>query len=268
MDEETIASTPRADGFAMPAEFDAHQATWMSWPTTRSLWDGHLDAARDEWAATARAIAAFEPLVMVCAPGQATDVRRRCGDGVEPLEMPIDDCWLRDNGPIFVRNDARGGRARPLRVQLVGREVPALRRRRTSAGAAGLALRRPPVPGAVRPRGRVVLRRRRGHPGDHGAMPPASEPEPVDVSRGDRGGPPGVPRRRRRDLAPARARRGPRHRRAHRRAGAVRPAGRRDAGGRLGSGRSRTPIASTRTGRRSRSRETRRVAPSRCSTVR
>ena len=59
-------STPRADGFAMPAEFDVHQATWMSWPTNRSLWDGHLDAARDEWAATARAVAAFEPVVMVC----------------------------------------------------------------------------------------------------------------------------------------------------------------------------------------------------------
>ena len=55
-----------ADGFTMPAEFDAHQATWMSWPTNRSLWDGHLDPARDEWAATARAVAAFEPVVMVC----------------------------------------------------------------------------------------------------------------------------------------------------------------------------------------------------------
>jgi agmatine deiminase len=98
-------STPRVDGFTMPAEFDTHQATWMSWPTNRSLWDGHLDAARDEWAATARAVAAFEPLVMVCNAGEASDVRRRCGDGVEPLELPIDDSWLRDNGPIFVRNE-------------------------------------------------------------------------------------------------------------------------------------------------------------------
>ncbi len=89
----------------MPAEFAPHQATWMSWPTSRSLWDDHLDAARDEWAATARAVAAFEPVVMVCGPGENGDVRRRCGDGVEPLEMPIDDCWLRDNGPIFVRNE-------------------------------------------------------------------------------------------------------------------------------------------------------------------
>jgi agmatine deiminase len=99
------APTPRADGFSMPAEFDEHQATWMSWPTHRSLWNGLLDAARDEWAATARAVSAFEPVVMVCNAGEAADARRRCGDGVEPLELPIDDSWLRDNGPIFVRND-------------------------------------------------------------------------------------------------------------------------------------------------------------------
>jgi agmatine deiminase len=99
------ASTPRADGFAMPAEFDEHQATWMSWPTHRSLWNGLLDAARDEWAATARAVSAFEPVLMVCNAGEAADVLRRCGDGVEPLELPINDSWLRDNGPIFVRKD-------------------------------------------------------------------------------------------------------------------------------------------------------------------
>ena len=96
--------TPRDDGFAMPAEFAPHQATWMSWPTGRSLWAGYLDAARDDWASTARAIASFEPVVMVCNPGEAADVRRRCGEGVEPLELPIDDSWLRDNGPIFLTN--------------------------------------------------------------------------------------------------------------------------------------------------------------------
>jgi agmatine deiminase len=96
-------STPRDDGFAMPAEFAPHQATWMSWPTTRELWgEDQLDEARDEWAGVANAVAAFEPVVMVCQPGAAADVRKRCGAGVEPLEAPIDDSWLRDNGPIFV----------------------------------------------------------------------------------------------------------------------------------------------------------------------
>jgi agmatine deiminase len=89
----------------MPAEFSPHQATWMSWPTRESLWHGRLDEARDEWAATARTIAAFEPVTMVCTPGEAAQVRRRCGGGVEPLELPLDDSWLRDNGPIFVTNE-------------------------------------------------------------------------------------------------------------------------------------------------------------------
>lgn len=96
--------TPRDDGFAMPAEFSPHQATWMSWPAREDLWGGRLDDAKDEWAATARAIGAFEPVTMVCDPGQAGDVRNRCGSAAEPLEVPIDDSWLRDNGPIFVTN--------------------------------------------------------------------------------------------------------------------------------------------------------------------
>jgi len=98
------AAKPRDDGFAMPAEFSPHQATWISWPARGDLWGGRLDEAKDEWAATARAIAGFEPVTMVCDPGQAEDVRNRCGSGVEPLEVPIDDSWLRDNGPIFVSN--------------------------------------------------------------------------------------------------------------------------------------------------------------------
>jgi agmatine deiminase len=90
----------------MPAEFAPHQATLMAWPARVSWWGAMIDRAKDEWAAVARAIAAFEPVTMVCPPGEAGQVRRRCGEGVEPLELPIDDSWMRDNGPIFVTNDA------------------------------------------------------------------------------------------------------------------------------------------------------------------
>ena len=37
-------------------------------------------------------------------PGSADEVRGRCGSGVGPLELPIADSWMRDNGPIFVAN--------------------------------------------------------------------------------------------------------------------------------------------------------------------
>jgi agmatine deiminase len=96
---------PRADGFAMPAEFAPHQATLMAWPARVDLWGATLDRAKDEWAAVARAVTAFEPVTMVCPPGGSREVGDRCGAGVEPLELPIDDSWMRDNGPIFVKNE-------------------------------------------------------------------------------------------------------------------------------------------------------------------
>jgi agmatine deiminase len=99
------AGTPRADGFRMPAEWERHEACLMSWPTRRSLWGNDLDRAYDEYAGVARAVAAFEPVVMVCNPGDEQMVRDRCGRAVDPVPFPIDDSWMRDNGPIFVVNE-------------------------------------------------------------------------------------------------------------------------------------------------------------------
>jgi agmatine deiminase len=33
-------------------------------------------------------------------------VHRRCGTGITPIEIPINDSWSRDSGPNFVRNDS------------------------------------------------------------------------------------------------------------------------------------------------------------------
>jgi agmatine deiminase len=101
--------TPAAAGFAMPPEWAPHAATLMAWPCRAALWGDLLAAAKADYAAMIRAVAAFEPVLVVCPPGQATEVRDACGgttSEVEVLEIPIDDSWTRDNGPIFVRNAA------------------------------------------------------------------------------------------------------------------------------------------------------------------
>ncbi len=88
----------------MPAEWTAHERTLMAWPCRTELWGELLPDARRDHAAVARAIAAFEPVTMVANPGeQATGARVACGEGIEVLELPIDDSWLRDSGPIFAR---------------------------------------------------------------------------------------------------------------------------------------------------------------------
>jgi agmatine deiminase len=103
-------STPREDGLRMPAEWAPHQATLMEWPTiTRAeFWGDLFESAKADFATMANAVAAFEPVVMVSDPSQAAEARAMCGEGVEILPIPIDDSWMRDNGPIFV-TDEHGG---------------------------------------------------------------------------------------------------------------------------------------------------------------
>ena len=86
----------------MPAEWTLHECCLMAWPTRPELWHGQYEAVTVEYAAVAQAIARFEPVLMVAAPGLGNDARRRCGSNVEVIELPIDDSWLRDSGPIFV----------------------------------------------------------------------------------------------------------------------------------------------------------------------
>ena len=95
--------SPAAAGFRMPPEWAPHAGCLMAWPSRPELWGDRIaDAVRD-YAAVAQAIAAFEPVLMVCNPGLAADVRARCGPGVTPVEIPINDSWTRDSGPVFVR---------------------------------------------------------------------------------------------------------------------------------------------------------------------
>ena len=103
-------TTPLDDGLRMPPEWGPHQATLMAWPTItrREFWGELFARAKEDWATVANAVAAFEPVVMAADPAQASEARAKCGDGVEILPMPIDDSWMRDNGPIFV-TDASGG---------------------------------------------------------------------------------------------------------------------------------------------------------------
>jgi agmatine deiminase len=94
-------------GSQMPPEWAPHERTVMAWPTTArvdQLWHGELDAARDAHATVARSIARFEPVLVIANAGDVEDAARRCGPDVEVVHIPIDDSWLRDSGPVVVRD--------------------------------------------------------------------------------------------------------------------------------------------------------------------
>jgi len=98
--------TPSGAGYTMPGEFEPHAGCLMAWPSRRDLWGDQLAAAMTDYAQVASSIAEFEPVLMVCPPGRADEVRSGCSSGVTAIEIPIDDSWARDSGPAFLRGAA------------------------------------------------------------------------------------------------------------------------------------------------------------------
>jgi agmatine deiminase len=87
----------------MPAEFDPHEGTVMAWPCRDEIYPGALmDEARDAHAQLAQVIARHEPVWMVADPADADGAAERCGSAITVVEVPIDDSWFRDSGPIYV----------------------------------------------------------------------------------------------------------------------------------------------------------------------
>ena len=92
----------------MPAEWEPHERTWMAWPTEGYLLgDAEADAqeARAAWASVANAVVRFEPVTMVVDPRDADSVGAWLDSRVTVVQAPLDDAWMRDIGPTFVRTE-------------------------------------------------------------------------------------------------------------------------------------------------------------------
>jgi agmatine deiminase len=103
--------TPAVLGFAMPAEWDTHAATWMGWPFDDDYWLGYLEVARQDFTQLIRTIADFESVIVTAANEEAEqDAKNRLGATANGLNnirfrrFDIDDIWFRDSGPIFIRD--------------------------------------------------------------------------------------------------------------------------------------------------------------------
>ena len=105
----TLDSTPAADGYRMPAEFEAHDGCWMAWPERPDNWRLGARPAQEAFAAVAEAIAVSEPLTMAVSDAQFERCRDVLSAAIRVVEVSTDDAWIRDTGPTFVV-DGGGGR--------------------------------------------------------------------------------------------------------------------------------------------------------------
>jgi agmatine deiminase len=95
----------------LPAEWEQHAATWLAWPHRRATWLGDFAVIPGVFAQVARLVARYEPVRIVATGEVLADARTRL-DGVanvEFVDLPTNDSWIRDTGPVFVvpRDSAR-----------------------------------------------------------------------------------------------------------------------------------------------------------------
>ncbi len=99
-----LEAAPFADGFSMPGRFAEHARTLITWPPRQEAIGTNVPGFRKEIEDIARSVSRYEPVTLLVDPQDVRDAEERCGAFAEILPLPVDACWLRDNGPIFVRD--------------------------------------------------------------------------------------------------------------------------------------------------------------------
>jgi agmatine deiminase len=136
-------SWPSEQGYRLPAEWEPHEATWLSWPHNRDSWPGVFAGVEPAMIAFVRALAECEPVyVNVLDAAHERHVRALLAKAAPSerlrfFRIPTNDAWCRDHGAIFVTRAGReprlavdfdynawGGKYPPFdRDRLVGRQM-------------------------------------------------------------------------------------------------------------------------------------------------
>jgi agmatine deiminase len=118
MQTESTSSSFNKLPFVQPAEWESHSACWLAWPSHENLWEENLTPTRKEFIALCRGIADFDAKLgtqagerlEILVPDDTQEALARealAGLSVRFHRIPFGDIWLRDTGPIFVR-DVKG----------------------------------------------------------------------------------------------------------------------------------------------------------------
>ena len=103
------SETPRALGYRMPAEWEPHEATWLSWPHKEESWPGAFEPVPGIFVEITRELSKAELVrINVASEDMAGSVRKLLVNGGVDLNLvrfhlnPTNDAWARDHGPMYV----------------------------------------------------------------------------------------------------------------------------------------------------------------------
>ena len=103
--------TPKELGYYFPAEFDQHEATWLSWPHKEASWPGKINTIFPYYAQFIKELALSEKVRINVADEAMKNFAIKYLieanadlNNVEFFFNPTNDAWCRDHGPAFLIN--------------------------------------------------------------------------------------------------------------------------------------------------------------------
>ncbi len=109
--------TPGEAGFRMPAEWERHRGTWLSWPHRESSWPGKFGPVPGVFAEMVGHLARGEEVHINVGTAEleasARTAVERAGAAMGNVFFHrhlTNDAWCRDHGPIFVQRERNGRR--------------------------------------------------------------------------------------------------------------------------------------------------------------
>ena len=108
--------TPKDRGFYMPAEWEKHEATWLSYPHNEDSWPGKIETIFPSYHLFIKTLTEVETVhINVQDEAMENRVRQTLKEigafmvNVEFHRFPTNDAWCRDHGPAFLLNHKVAG---------------------------------------------------------------------------------------------------------------------------------------------------------------
>lgn len=106
-----LHKTPKSQGYRFPAEWEEHEATWLSWPHKEESWPDKLEEIYPYYSEFVKVLSEFEFVRINVVDEEmrkfAMDCIMQAGAKLENVEFfihPTNDAWCRDHGPAFLIN--------------------------------------------------------------------------------------------------------------------------------------------------------------------
>ena len=113
MKHHSQSAPPFSLGFRMPAEWEPHEATWLGWPHEVTDWPGKFAVIPWAFAEIVRHLSRVERVFLLvenrAAQSRVRSMLKSAGANLDAMDFfiaPTDRGWMRDSGPICVRNES------------------------------------------------------------------------------------------------------------------------------------------------------------------